>query len=253
MAEPATADGLARQGRLLAQAGRIEEAKAAYLEALRLDPAHFAALNDFGALLYDTDYRAAARTVFTQAVTHHPDEPLGHVNLANLLMYANEPEAARAHYETALRLDPDNAQAHQRLSALFHDLGDAEAMERHRRLGFGAEPMRTWPYLGDGEPVRLLALTSTPGGDIAWRRLVDDRVFETTALAAAHHDPAAALPPHRLIFNAIGDADVSRADLEAAQRLIARSDAPVVEPAGQGARHLQGPGTPKGSPHCQAW
>jgi glutathione synthase/RimK-type ligase-like ATP-grasp enzyme len=230
VAEPADADDLARRGRRLAEAGRIEEAKAAYLEALQRDPTHFAALNDFGALLYDADYRTAARTLFARAVACHPDEPLGHVNLANLMMYADDLEAARAHYETALRLDPANAQAHQRLSALLRELGDAEGSERHRRLGFGAEPARTWPCLGDGEPVRLLLLTSTPAGDIAWRKLVDDRVFETTALAAAFHDPATALPPHRLIFNAIGDADVSRTDLEAAERLVARSDAPVVNP-----------------------
>ena len=78
--------------------------------------------------------------MFAEAVALHPNEPLAHVNLANLMMYADELEAARAHYEIALTLDPANAAAHQRLSALLRDLGEPEAAERHRRLGFGATP-----------------------------------------------------------------------------------------------------------------
>jgi glutathione synthase/RimK-type ligase-like ATP-grasp enzyme len=36
------------------------------------------------------------------------------------------------------------------------------------------------------------------------------------------------LPPHQLVFNAIGDADLCQPALEAASRLIARTDAPVI-------------------------
>jgi hypothetical protein len=41
-------------------------------------------------------------------------------------------------------------------------------------------------------------------------------------------DPKAPLPPHQLIFNAIGDADLCEPALEAAVRLVARTDAPVI-------------------------
>ena len=223
-------DLLAERGLLLARLGRAEAAKAQYLEALRRDATHFGSLNNLGALLAETGFTTAARTVLVQAVTHHPHEPTAHVNLADLLMYADELGPARAHYETALRLAPSNAQAHQRLSALLHELGDIEGMRRHRALGFGAAPVETLPFLGDGEPVPLLVLTSTPGGDISWRKLVDDRVFATTALAAAFHAPDAPLPPHALIFNVIGDADLSAEDLAAAESLRRRSDAPVINP-----------------------
>ncbi len=70
---------------LLYSLGQTEEARQAYLEVLMRAPTDFAALNDFGVLLTATGFRAAARTVYEQAVRYHPDNPKGHVNLANLL------------------------------------------------------------------------------------------------------------------------------------------------------------------------
>ena len=50
----------------------------------------------------------------------------------------------------------------------------------------------------------------------------------TTVVVADHLDPATPLPPHRLIFNAIGDPDLCQPALGAAIRLTARSTAPVI-------------------------
>src|ERR1035437_1338025 len=83
---------------LLTALGRIDEAKQAYLQILSSDPVHLDTLNNLGAILYDTGYRSAARTVYTQAVTHYPHNPVMHVNLANLLLNENNLAAARTHY-----------------------------------------------------------------------------------------------------------------------------------------------------------
>jgi len=222
----------ARAG-LLAALGHVEAAKSAYMAVLNRDPTHFATLNNFGALLYETDFRTAARTVFAQAVRHHPDEPMAHVNLAKLLMYNHELDLARVHYERALELDPANIFAHQQLSELLRESGDLEGMRRHRQLGFGPRPISRFAYRGRGAPIPLLVMTSTPAGDVGWRKLVDDTVFAATTLVAAYYDPALPLPPHRLIFNAIGDADLSRDDLSAAARLVATSPASVINPPTQ--------------------
>ena len=221
-------DLLAETAGLLATLGRTDEARQRYLEVLERDPAHFDTLINFGVLLHETNYRSAARTLFAEAVSRHPDEPLGHVNLANLMMYDDEMEAARAHYEIALRLDPGNVHAHQRLSLLMLELGDREGMRRHRRLGFAPQPIQSLPFLGHGEPILLLVLTSMPAADIAWLQFVDRGRFAITTLVAEFADPLAPLPPHDLIFNAIGDADLAADDLRAAQTLVARSPAPVI-------------------------
>ena len=233
---PTTALRFERAG-LLAALGQTALAKQGYLEILQQDPTHFGTLNNFGTLLYETGFCTAARTVYTQAVTCHPAQPLAHVNLANLLLYKDDLPAAREHYEAALRLDPDNTAAHQGLSAVFLETGDEAAMLRHRELGFRGQPVKTLPYRGDAEPVPLLLLVSSMRGDIPWRRLIDDRVFLVTTLAPAFYDPALELPPHRLVFNVIGDSDSCQADLEAAQSLLARATSPVINPPGGGACH----------------
>jgi glutathione synthase/RimK-type ligase-like ATP-grasp enzyme len=143
-------------------------------------------------------------------------------------MYNDELDLARVHYERALALDPGHVFAHQQLSELLRESGDLEGMRRHRKLGFGPQPVSRFPYMGRGAPVPLLVITSTPAGDVGWRKLVDDTVFAVTTLVAEYYDPALPLPPHRLIFNAIGDADLSGHDLTAAATLVATSEAPVI-------------------------
>jgi glutathione synthase/RimK-type ligase-like ATP-grasp enzyme len=76
--------------------------------------------------------------------------------------------------------------------------------------------------------VNLLQLVSSGGGNIPTAAFLDDRVFLTTVVVADHLDPSAGLPPHQLIFNAIGDADLCQPALQAAIRLIARTSAPVI-------------------------
>jgi hypothetical protein len=219
----------ARAG-LLASLGRNEEAKAAYLALLALAPTHFGALNNLGTLLDEMGYRSAARTAYQEATAQHPDNPLGHVNLANLLLAVGEVAAARAHYETALRLDPDHAEAHQGLANLLAEEGATTAAEVHRHRAFKDRAVTTLPYRGEDEPIRLLLLVAAAGGNIPTRNLLDDRRFLISALMAEYFDPNGALPPHRLIFNAIGDADLCRRALAAAVSLTAHSAAPVINP-----------------------
>jgi tetratricopeptide (TPR) repeat protein len=69
---------------LLREQDAYEEAKRDYLELIRLRPTDFGVLNDFGTLVLKAGYRDAARSLFDEAVRHHPDNPNGHVNLANL-------------------------------------------------------------------------------------------------------------------------------------------------------------------------
>ena len=74
----------------------------------------------------------------------------------------------------------------------------------------------------------LLQLVSSGGGNIPTASFLDDCVFLTSVVVTDYLDPAAPLPPHQLVFNAIGDADLCEPALEAAIRLIARTAAPVI-------------------------
>ena len=213
---------------LLHALGRSDEARQAYLDALMQAPTDFAALNDFGALLTATGFRSAARTVYAEAIKHHPGNPKGHVNLANLLRRDGELAAARAHYEAALRLEPSNPNAHQGLGAVCAALGEPQAADRHRCEGYRNQFITTLPYRGSGAPLPLLLLVSAGGGDIPTDSFLDDRVFLSSVVTADFCDPLTPLPPHQLVFNAIGDADLCAAALKAAAALLRRTSAPVI-------------------------
>jgi glutamate/tyrosine decarboxylase-like PLP-dependent enzyme len=213
---------------LLAEMGRALEARNAYIDVLTRDPAHRLALNNLGTLLYGTGYRSAARTAYAEAVARHPGDPMGHVNLGNILYEVGEFPAAREHFETALRADPGHSEAHQGLAYVLAEMGDADGAARHRRLGFQDRPVVTLPYRGEGPPVSLLLLVSSVGGNIPTRHLLDDRVFQTHVVVPEFYDPQVPLPPHQVVFNAIGDADLAAAALGAAQSVVALTMAPVI-------------------------
>jgi hypothetical protein len=213
---------------LLREQGAFEAAKHEYLELLRRQPDHFGALNDFGTLLLKAGFKDAARTAYSEAVARHPDNPMGHVNLANLLYLVDEEGEARRHYEAALALDPDHVHAHRGMANLLAGLGDETAARRHRDRGFKNDFLTTLPYLGAQPPIAVLLLVSARGGNIPTGPILDDRTFQSTVLVTEYFDPKAPLPPHDLVFNSIGDADLCRDGLDAACAIVARTRRPVL-------------------------
>ena len=213
---------------LLGALNRQQDARQAFVEILQRTPANFSALNEFGTLLTTMGAIEAACRVYSEAIAHHPENPIGHVNLANLLLRASRHAEARAHYEAVLKMDPEHAPAHQGLGAVLSDMGDRTAARHHFEKGFRGHAVSVLPYRGTAPPVALLQLISSGGGNIPTAPFLDDRVFLTSVVVADYLDPASPLPPHRLIFNAIGDADLCQPALEAAARLVARTSAPVI-------------------------
>jgi tetratricopeptide (TPR) repeat protein len=63
------------RARLSRELGIFDAAKRDYLELLRRTPTDFGVLNDFGMLVLAAGYTDAARSLFSEAVHHHPDNP----------------------------------------------------------------------------------------------------------------------------------------------------------------------------------
>jgi tetratricopeptide (TPR) repeat protein len=227
-ANPARTDLRFEMACLLNECGRTGDARNAYLELLARDPSHRLALNNLGTLLYETGYRTAARTAYAEAVARHPEDPMSRVNLGNLLYESGDIEAARAQFEMALRFDPDHTGAHRGLAYVFDELNEPDRAEQHRRRGFENLPAIALPYRGEGPPVPLLLLVSAVGGNIPTRHLLDDRVFRTFVVTPDFYDPHQPLPPHRIVFNAIGDADLAASSLAAARSLLSLTNAPLI-------------------------
>jgi glutathione synthase/RimK-type ligase-like ATP-grasp enzyme len=221
--------GTLKRARALAAAAVDEAAKLAYLDILRQDPTHFSALNELGTLAFSGGFRSAARTAYQQAVLHHPGNKIARVNLANLLREENDPAGARLHYQLALAIDPDLPEAHQGMAWALNELG-LEGAQQHWQKGFSGHAVVSRPYRGTGTGVPLLMLVSARGGNIPANLWINDRQFAITAIYTEFHDPAAALPPHALLVNTVGDADLCGTALARAEEIAARSAAPVINP-----------------------
>ena len=159
----------------MASSTGAREAQQAFVDILRRAPTHFSALNQFGTLLAEIGAIDAACRVYSEAILHHPANPMARVNLANLLLRANRHNEAREQYETALRLDPDYAPAHQGLGAVLADIGDRAGAQAHFHRGFRDHAVSTLPYRGSGR--RCACCNWSPRAAATSRR----RAFSTTA------------------------------------------------------------------------
>jgi glutathione synthase/RimK-type ligase-like ATP-grasp enzyme len=73
-----------------------------------------------------------------------------------------------------------------------------------------------------------LQLASVVGGNIHLESFLSDRVFQKYLVATEFYTAGTTLPPHQLVVNAIGDAEVASAALAGAQSLLAQTQAPVI-------------------------
>jgi glutathione synthase/RimK-type ligase-like ATP-grasp enzyme len=107
-------------------------------------------------------------------------------------------------------------------------LGEPELAKLHQEKAFAQKALFPSPFRGDAEPIPVLLLVSSTGGNTPIEKLVDDRVFQTYVVVADFYDPKTPLPPHRLVINGIGDFDAAARALLAAEALLAFTSAPVL-------------------------
>jgi len=231
---------------LLVELGLRPAAIGAYLDVLGRAPYHYDAMVPLGTLLAQHGDLDAARGMFAEAALRHPGRAAPLAKLGGILLELHDEPGARAAYEAALAIDPQCAPAHRGLAPIYHRSGEAEAAERAWRAAFPDGAAAISPYRGPGEPVRVLLLMSALGGNIPLQHVLDDRLFQWAELPVEAHRPGAALPPHALVFNVIGDADRCAAALDLAEGILTQSTARLLNPPAkirptgrlENARHL---------------
>jgi aromatic-L-amino-acid/L-tryptophan decarboxylase len=213
---------------LLAEMGRHLEARSDHLTVLELEPAHRLNLFGLGRLLVSMGQRKAAQMVYAEGVKYYPGDVSLLVNLGSVLLETDHPAEARSHYETALRIDPEFPQAHGGMYYALTRLGEPELAKLHQEKAFAQKALFPSPFRGDAEPIPVLLLVSSTGGNTPVEKLIDDRVFQTYVVVADFYDTKTPLPPHRLVINGIGDCDAAARALLAAEALLAFTSAPVL-------------------------
>jgi Flp pilus assembly protein TadD/glutathione synthase/RimK-type ligase-like ATP-grasp enzyme len=228
--DPASTDLLFEQGYLLEQLGRVTEARSFYGRVLERVPTHLGALTQLAGLLLAGDALAEAGALYLRTVQAHPNDIATRVSLGNLLFKANQVAAAREQFEAALRIDPAYRAAHAGLAYVMDQLGDMERAALYRSKAFSGQCMVNLPYRGPKQPIHVLLLMATTTGNVPTHRFLTNQIFERILVATEFYEPGLPLPPHHLVFNAVGEADTSAAALAGAAAVLANTKAPVINP-----------------------
>jgi aromatic-L-amino-acid/L-tryptophan decarboxylase len=218
------------RGSILEQMGRSLEARDTFKQLLGLEPSHLGALNSLGRLQFAGGKKTDARRLFSEAVAKHPDDPMSRANLAGVLIEDGESEKARDHCQRALKIDPNHRQAHANLSLVFTDLGNPERASLHQRAAFQGRCVVPVAYRGERSPITVLELISTSRCLSRITTFLIDRVFQKYVVVTDFYNDGVTLPPHQLVVNSIGDADLAAVALAGAQSLIGHTTAPVINP-----------------------
>ena len=123
-----------RDAHLRHRAGRLDEARALCLQALRLRPGQPQALTLLGIIAAQTGDLERAVALFEEVLQLDPRNAAAHNNRGNALLALRQPAAALASYEAAIALQPEQAPTHcARGKALFELQRCEEALASHER------------------------------------------------------------------------------------------------------------------------
>jgi tetratricopeptide (TPR) repeat protein len=216
------------RARMLDSLGRPAEAKAAFADVLRRDPMHFQALCDLGTLQFKNGDVRGARISFQTLADRHPGNSIAHANLGFMLLKNGELAAARDRYARAVELDPKSAEARKGLGLVLEMLGETASAREHADRAFREAPLTSTPYRGNGSAPEVLAIVSFTAGNVHLQHYVTPEYFGVHKLVAEYADLTKPLPPHDVIFNAVGDADLCGPALDAARAIVAKSSKPII-------------------------
>jgi tetratricopeptide (TPR) repeat protein len=123
-----------QRGEKALEAGRLDEAAAAYQEALRDSPKFAEALTGLGSVLYRQGKRAEAVATFQAAIAADPGLKLAHYNLGYAARKTGDFALAARAYQAYLQLDPTDADGYYGLGEAYRGLGRAEpALQAYQR------------------------------------------------------------------------------------------------------------------------
>ncbi len=225
--------GLLDAARAFLDRGEVASAKKLYLQLLLRDRYHHDAMLGLAEVFVAAADFASARIVLTQAVARHVTSSAAQSGLGGVLLELDDLDGARDAFTASLRLNPQQRKAWAGLGVVSERAGDFANADRAWREAFYDGDPAISTYRGEGVPVRVLLLRSAVDGNIPLTAVLDDRIFAWITLFVESFNEGMQLPPHAVVFNAVGNADLRTRALDKAESVLRATTAPVINhPAG---------------------
>ncbi len=122
----------------------LEQAIAAYRQAIALNPEAAGAFINLGTIYYNLHRLSDAENCYRAAAEIDPQYALAFFNLGNVFDERGGLEEARRNYEVALRINPQYADAHYNLALVLEKLGQRGKALHHWRRYLKLDPGSPW-------------------------------------------------------------------------------------------------------------
>jgi Flp pilus assembly protein TadD len=139
--------------------GKVDEAEAEFIKALRLRPNYALPMNNLGICLWRRGRVDDATAILSRAVQVDPQEVVAHSSLGIALFQKGRMAAACQCFREAVRLAPDTAEYHYNLATALEEQGNHEEAEMEYQQGIRLDS--GWPKKAD-QMARELLNPETP-------------------------------------------------------------------------------------------
>jgi len=218
-------------GNVLVQTGKPQEAIAFFLEALKLNPRHWATRTNLVQALTATKQYIIAKALLQELLGEQPDNAVLHHQLGKVHYELEEVPAAVERFEHAIALNPRDSDSLYWIGGIRQRLGDDKAAQTAYAQAAEIQPLIRRPAVKSPADFRVLALYAPFGGNTPTEYLFKHADYDTDTLAVFEnrtYDAEAFKQGVDVVVNLISDVDQAGAMLPQAADLVGRLGKPTV-------------------------
>jgi tetratricopeptide (TPR) repeat protein len=215
--------------------GRAQDAIPLYLQALKLDSAHWEARINLVEALMATRQYPAARALLQQLREERPQVGQTLFQLGKVCFALNEMESAIRHFEQAIALNPDDVDSRYWIGGVKQKIGDLDAARAAYVAAEKIRPLVRRQAIKTPADFRLLALYAPYSGNTPIQYLFKDAPYDIDTLAffGPGEPDISSLGEIDVVINLMSEADQAEAMLSAAAGLAEKLGKPVINAPGR--------------------
>jgi tetratricopeptide (TPR) repeat protein len=218
-------------GNVQLERGQPDEAIALYVEALKLNPAHWPSRTNLVQALMATRQYLLAKLLLMELIEEQPQDAQIHNQLGKLHVELDELESALECFRRAAILNPGDADPIYWTGGIKQRLGETEAAEAAYAKAARIQPLVNRPAAKWPADFRALAVFAPFAGNLPTDYLFKDSPYDSdilALLAGREYDVELLKQDVQVVVNLISDADQADALLPLAADLADQLGKPVV-------------------------
>ena len=222
-------------GNVQLQTGHARDAISLYLQALKLNPAHWASRTNLAQAVMATRQYLVARALLSELAEERPHDGAIRRELGKACFELDDIDAAIGHFEMAVAINGNDAESLYWIGGIRQKAGDNAAAQAAYVAAAQIQPLIRRAATKSPADFRVLALYAPFAGNTPSEYLFKEAAYDTDtyALLDSSGPDAAALGAADVVINLISDADQAGAVLPLAARLIARLGKPAINDPGK--------------------